>query len=123
MSKIRSKDTKIELFLRRALWKRGVRYRKYYGNEKIDIAFPKYKVAVFVDGCFWHSCPIHGHKPKSNTNYWDKKLEKNKERALAKDERLKENGWFCIHFWDHEISENLEKCVMEIKKILEIRGI
>ena len=58
MSAIRSKDTKPELSLRRALWAQGLRYRIHYGKEKIDIAFPSKKVAVFVDGCFWHRCPL-----------------------------------------------------------------
>ena len=119
MSKIRSTDTKVEMVLRRALWRESLRYRIYYGKEKIDIAFPKYKVAVFADGCFWHSCPAHGHLPKSNTSYWEGKLAKNKERAAAKELRLKESGWVTVHFWEHEISGNSGKCVSEIRKILD----
>ncbi|MEM3846110.1 MAG: very short patch repair endonuclease [Candidatus Parvarchaeota archaeon] len=121
MSRIRSTNTRVEIVLRRTLWKEGLRYRIYYGEEKIDIAFPKDMVAVFADGCFWHSCPIHGHTPKSNTSYWGKKLAKNKERAVAKDLRLKESGWKTIHFWEHEISENPEKCVTEIRELLAER--
>lgn len=121
MSKIRSTDTKVEMTLRKALWKEGLRYRIYYGKEKIDIAFPKVKVAVFADGCFWHSCPVHGHMPKSNTNYWGRKLAQNEDRAAAKELRLKESGWITVHFWEHEISGNPGKCVSEIKEILSER--
>jgi DNA mismatch endonuclease (patch repair protein) len=121
MSKIRSTDTKVEMILRRALWKEGIRYRIYYGKEKIDIAFPKVKVAVFADGCFWHSCPIHGHIPKSNTSYWGRKLAKNEERAVAKELRLKESGWITVHFWEHEICDNPGKCVSVIREILAER--
>ena len=88
MSRIRSKDTGIELLLRRALLASGLRYRVYYGKEKIDIAFPKEKLAVFTDGCFWHLCSQHGHIPKSNVDYWEKKLLKNVERAKTKDFQL-----------------------------------
>src|SRR3989344_28151 len=82
MSKIRSKDTKIEIIFREALWKSGFRYRKnsskYFG--KPDIVLPKYKTVIFIDSCFWHNCPKHGYLPKSNLRYWRKKIERNKER-------------------------------------------
>jgi DNA mismatch endonuclease (patch repair protein) len=105
MAAIRSKNTKPELALRRALWRRGLRFRLYYGKEKIDIAFPSKKVAIFVDGCFWHSCPAHSHVPKSNEEYWLPKLKKNIERDKAKEERLKQEGWKVIRLWEHELSE------------------
>jgi DNA mismatch endonuclease (patch repair protein) len=74
MSAIRSENTKPEIALRRALWARGWRYRKHYGKEKIDIAFPSKKLAIFLDGCFWHGCPLHSHLPKSHKEYWHLKL-------------------------------------------------
>jgi DNA mismatch endonuclease (patch repair protein) len=117
MSAIRSKNTKPELALRRALWAQGLRYRIHYGKEKIDIAFPSKKVAVFVDGCFWHGCPQHSHIPKSNQKYWIPKLERNKERATLKNQRLKKQGWKVLRFWEHEI-DNVESIVEEIKKAL-----
>lgn len=119
MSKIKSKNTKIELSIRSALWKRGFRYRIHYCKEKIDVAFPKEKIAIFVDGCFWHSCPIHGHKPRSNIDYWGKKLEKNIERSRAKDRRLTEEGWIILHFWEHEILTDLESCVRYIERKIQ----
>jgi DNA mismatch endonuclease, patch repair protein len=103
MSAIRSKNTKPEIFLRKALWSKGFRYRVQYGKEKIDIAFPSKKVAIFVDGCFWHGCPIHSHLPKSNEEYWHPKLKKNIQRAKSKNERLESEGWKVLHFWEHEL--------------------
>jgi DNA mismatch endonuclease (patch repair protein) len=117
MSAIRSKDTKPEIALRSALWAQGLRYRIHYGEEKIDIAFPFKKVAVFVDGCFWHGCPLHSHIPKSNQKYWIPKLEKNKERAILKNKRLRSLGWKVLHIWEHEL-DDLDSIVKEIKKAL-----
>jgi DNA mismatch endonuclease, patch repair protein len=103
MKAIRSKNTGPEVKLRKVLRARGLRYRVYYGIEKIDIAFPSKKLAVFVDGCFWHGCPLHSHIPKSNKDYWLPKLKRNMERDGAKDERLKGEGWTVMHFWEHEM--------------------
>lgn len=108
MSAIRSKNTKPELNLRKALWSEGMRFRIHYGKEKIDIAFPSKKLAIFVDGCFWHGCPKHSHIPKTNKEYWVPKLKKNIERSKAKDERLKANGWNVLHFWEHELVNTLK---------------
>ena len=120
MSRIKSKDTSPEMALRKALWHSGARYRVQYGKERIDIAFPGKKVAVFVDGCFWHSCPIHGHIPKSNIGYWKPKLGRNIERATEKDSRLEGSGWKVLHFWEHDAKKNPRKCALEIMKALEM---
>lgn len=105
MSKIRSRDTSPEMAIRRSLWRRGFRYRLQYGKERIDIAFPGQKVAIFIDGCFWHLCPTHGLIPKANQTYWIPKLEGNINRAILKDERLSRDGWRVIHIWEHETSD------------------
>src|SRR4030065_2940564 len=104
MSSIHSQDTGPETTLRKALWGKGLRYRKYYGKEKIDIAFPSKKLAIFVDGCFWHGCPIHSHMPKSNEDYWRPKLQKNIKRDRIKENSLSQNGWTVIRFWEHELN-------------------
>jgi len=104
MSAIPSRHTSPELALRKALRERGLSYRLHYGKERIDIAFPGKKIAVFVDGCFWHQCPLHGHLPKSNRRYWLPKLERNKKRAKEKDKRLRKLGWKVIHVWEHEFN-------------------
>ena len=105
MAAIHSKNTKPELKLRKELWKRNLRYRIHYGKERIDIAFPSKKLAIFVDGCFWHGCPIHSHIPKSNKSYWIPKLKKNMERDSAKNVRLIKNGWKTLHFWEHDLND------------------
>ncbi len=105
----RRTDTKPELALRRALHGRGYRYRKDYrldlGDGKRvrpDIAFTARRVAVFVDGCFWHSCPQHGSKPAVNVSYWDPKLRRNVERDRAADTALAAAGWEVVRVWEHE---------------------
>ena len=103
MRSIHSKNTCPELKLRKALWSRGFRYRIHYGKEKIDVAFPSKKVAIFVDGCFWHGCPIHSHLPKTNSAYWTPKLRKNIERDNVTNKRLKSHGWTVLRFWEHEL--------------------
>lgn len=118
MAKIRSNNTSPEIKLRKALWCIGLRYRLQYGREKIDIAFPGKKLAVFIDGCFWHSCPTHGHVPKTNAEYWKPKLEKNVQRAIEKDAELQQSGWVVVHFWEHEINSNAESCAHKIGVIL-----
>lgn len=119
MSAIHSKDTQPEIKLRKILWSLGLRYRIYYGREKIDIAFPKKKFAIFIDGCFWHQCPIHSHIPSSRREYWEPKLRKNIERAKAKDERLKGLGWSMIHIWEHELTDEA-RITLTIKRIREV---
>ncbi len=114
MSKIRSTETRPELKLRHELFVKGIRFRKYFGKERIDIAFPTLRLAVFVDGCFWHSCQIHGYIPKTNSAYWKRKFELNKRRASEKDKRLVDDKWTVIHIWEHSIDEDLENCVKTI---------
>lgn len=120
MAAIHSKDTKPELCLRKALWARGLRFRIQYGKEKIDIAFPSPKIAVFLDGCFWHGCPIHSHSPKSNEMYWLPKLRKNSERDSVQNERLRNQGWTVMRFWEHELKE-MEKVLMKIEVSLRAK--
>jgi DNA mismatch endonuclease (patch repair protein) len=119
MAAIHSTDTKPELVLRRALWRAGLRFRVYYGKERIDIAFPSRKLAVFVDGCFWHGCPLHSHLPKSHEDYWHPKLKKNMERDEAKNKRLEIDGWRVLRVWEHELNapeKILDKIHAELEK-------
>jgi DNA mismatch endonuclease (patch repair protein) len=103
----RRADTKPELALRTALHARGYRYRKDFRLDlpsrrvRPDIAFTSRKVAVFVDGCFWHACPDHGSKPKNNDWYWSPKLAKNVERDRAADNALTQAGWTVVRLWEH----------------------
>jgi DNA mismatch endonuclease (patch repair protein) len=103
----RRADTKPELALRAALHAMGYRYRKDFRLDlplrrvRPDIAFTSRKVAVFVDGCFWHACPDHGSKPKNNDWYWSPKLAKNVERDRAADVALAQAGWTVVRLWEH----------------------
>jgi DNA mismatch endonuclease (patch repair protein) len=101
------RDTQPELALRRALHARGYRYRVDWAlpgmpRRRADIAFPRRRVAIFVDGCFWHSCPVHKTAPASNSQWWAQKLAKNVSRDRETDEYLRNMGWTVLRFWEHE---------------------
>jgi DNA mismatch endonuclease, patch repair protein len=108
MSAIHRKDTRPELRLRSALHQRGYRFRKDHpvrvGGKvaRPDIVFTKRLVAVFVDGCFWHSCPDHGRRPGVNGEYWSPKLEGNAIRDREQTAALQSAGWTVLRFWEHE---------------------
>lgn len=107
MSRQRSRNTKVEMALRRALHAAGMRYRVHRSplkgvRREADILFGRAKVAVFVDGCFWHGCPQHATWPKSNAEFWRTKIEGNKRRDLDTDERLAAAGWLALRVWEHE---------------------
>jgi DNA mismatch endonuclease, patch repair protein len=100
--------TNPEIALRSALHHAGLRFRKDYpirGNARrpirVDIAFPRARLAVFVDGCFWHGCPEHGTTPRTNQAYWAPKLARNAERDRENDVRLRELGWRVVRIWEH----------------------
>lgn len=107
MSKVRSQDSKIEMAIRKELWKRGFRYRKadnkYFG--KPDIILPKYKTVLFIDSCFWHGCENHYRMPKSNTDYWQNKINNNKKRDNVVDKHYQKIDWQVIRIWEHEIKD------------------
>jgi DNA mismatch endonuclease (patch repair protein) len=101
------RDTKPELALRRAVWRLGLRYRvdiaPIPGRRRADLVFTRAKVAVYVDGCFWHSCPTHATIPKANREWWIEKLDTNVRRDRDTDRRLAEAGWTVIRVWEHEV--------------------
>ena len=115
MQSVHSTDTRPEVLLRKALWKRGIRYRKNYADlpGKPDIALTRYRIAVFVDGDFWHArghqdCP--GEQVASNKEYWRKKLKNNVERDKAVNDTLTEAGWLVLRFWcKRKINQCIEK--------------
>ncbi|MFD0151637.1 very short patch repair endonuclease [Streptomyces sp. NPDC055721] len=107
MSRQRSRDTDTEMALRRLLHASGLRYRVHRRpltgvRREADIVFGPTKVAVFVDGCFWHGCPEHATWPKRNAEFWREKIEKNRARDANTDARLKEEGWLSVRVWEHE---------------------
>ena len=121
MSHIRGKDTSIEIQTRSLMWNQGLRLRKHYGPFNIDIAFPSARVAVFIDSCFWHACPIHGSIPKTNTQFWEAKLHRNHNRDIKVTQTLKSQGWKVIRLWEHDLGPGLPKKVGEIKRLVHRR--
>ena len=103
----RERDTQPELALRRALYARGLRYRVDVRpvpelRRKADLVFRRHRVAVFVDGCFWHGCPEHGRRQHAvNAQYWSGKIEQNRKRDAETSERLQEFGWTVVRIWEH----------------------
>ena len=120
MSRIRGKDTKPEVRLRKHLWSKGVRgYRVSYKLAgKPDIAFPKYRVAVFVDGCYWHKCPQCFQRPETNKEFWEMKLDRNVERDQEVNSTLQSDGWTVLRFWEHRVRKDVSSCSREIKNAL-----
>ena len=119
MQRIRSTDTKPEVLLRKALWHRGVRYRKNYKElpGTPDIAITKYRIAVFVDGGFWHA---RGHEEnpgeqiQTNSSFWIKKLKRNVERDKEVNQALLEMGWLVLRYWDSDVNKDCDACVKDI---------
>ncbi|WP_274474082.1 very short patch repair endonuclease [Mangrovimonas aestuarii] len=117
MSKIRSKNTKPELRFRKALWKTGIRYRL---NNKLpgkpDISIKKYKLAIFIDGEFWHGYQWNERKEtiKSNRKFWIPKIERNMQRDREVNSKLEEMGYTIFRFWSKEINEQLDKCLNDV---------
>ena len=124
MSRIKGKNTKPETRLRKALWAKGLRYRVHYNLPgKPDIVFVSARVAVFVDGCFWHLCPIHSQLPQSNRDFWKTKLEKNVARDKRIAQELESKGWTVLRVWEHEIKDDLPEVVAQVERLLkENRG-
>lgn len=105
----RRADTRPEVALRRALHARGLRFRKDYllpvhGARAVraDIVFTRARIAVFLDGCFWHGCPEHGRVPSTNPQYWPEKLRRNRERDIQVSAALTADDWRVIRVWEHE---------------------
>ena len=122
MQAIRSKDSNIELKLRKELWKRGYRYRKNYKKlvGKPDIVFIGKKVVVFCDSEFWHGKDYHASvdRIKTNEEYWKKKIKRNIERDAEVNEVLQSQGWIVLRFWESDILNNLDDCICKISNCL-----
>lgn len=124
MSRIRGRDTSIEILLRKALWSKGFRYRKNYKKlpGKPDVALTKYKIAVFCDSEFFHGKNWPVLKKKlgngSNPDYWVPKIERNIERDRENDILLKSLGWSVVHFWGNEIKKDLSACIQVIEELI-----
>lgn len=118
----RRRDTKPEVALRSALHRAGLRYRcdlridLVGGRVRPDVVFTRRRVAVFVDGCFWHACPEHGTQPKANQQYWAQKLSRNVERDALNTALLVDSGWIVVRVWEHEA---VDTAVERVKAALD----
>jgi DNA mismatch endonuclease (patch repair protein) len=120
----RRSDTKLEVRVRSELHRRGLRFRKQLlitaGDVRVraDVAFPRQRLAVFLDGCFWHRCPEHGNSPRANSGYWSTKLDHNMERDRKVLAALETTGWSVLRIWEHvpanvaadQVQTKLDEC-------------
>ncbi len=114
----RSRDTKPELAVRSAVHRRGIRFRVSTRPQPelprtADLVLRKSRVAVFVDGCFWHGCPDHGTQPATNREYWSDKIARNVERDVETTDYLQQAGWTVLRFWEHEDPESAADRIQE----------
>ena len=121
----RRRDTRPELLVRRALFATGLRFRVDFApgsnrRRRADIVFTRTRLAVFIDGCFWHGCPIHGTSPKLNADYWTPKLARNIERDRDTDQELRGDGWTVARYWEHEaplsVAEEIRSLVIDLQE-------
>jgi len=116
MSQIRGTKTKPELIVKRNIDGRKLRYPPKGIPERPDFANKTKKVAVFIDGCFWHKCPRCYKPPKSNKKYWKAKIERNTKRDRHVNRKMKKDGWTVIRFWEHQVKENKSYVLKKINK-------
>ncbi len=119
----KTRDTTPEIQLRKLLYAQGLRYRVNHPvdglpRRTIDIAFTRLRLAVFIDGCFWHGCPEHFIPPKNNGSWWADKIARNKERDEETNTHLRQQGWVVLRFWEHYLpSASLEVVTSEMERI------
>lgn len=120
MSAIRS-VSKLEMHISKALWSKGFRLRRNVKSlfGKPDFALKGDKIVIFIDSCFWHSCPKHGNKPKSNVEFWDKKLKRNVERDQEVNNYYLDKRWHILRIWEHEFKEDFEEAINKIQKFVQ----
>jgi len=119
MARVRQKGTDAELSLRKELHARGLRYRLHVPlltkpRRVADIVFSSARVAIFIDGCFWHGCPEHASWPKSNAEFWREKIETNRARDADTDRRLRASGWRVVRVWSHESADDAAERIEDI---------
>lgn len=121
MSHIKSTNTKIEKDITKALWNLGYRFRKNAKSlpGKPDIAIKKHKVVIFLDSCFWHKCPEHFKKPKSNLEYWEPKIKRNIERDAEINSYYQQKNWHILRIWEHEVKKDFNNTLEKIKNFIE----
>lgn len=121
MARIRGQNTEPERRLRSALWAAGLRFRVHAVTPvgRPDVVFPTRQLAVFIDGCFWHGCPLHYVRPRSRLDHWTGKLRINVDRDRRQTLELESLGWRVLRVWEHEVYEELSEVVQKIRQALE----
>lgn len=121
MTHIKSTNTKIEKDITKALWNLGYRFRKNVKGlpGKPDIAIKKHKVVIFLDSCFWHKCPEHFKKPKSNLEYWEPKIKRNVERDAEINSYYQQKNWHILRIWEHEVKKDFDNTLLKIRNFIE----
>jgi DNA mismatch endonuclease (patch repair protein) len=123
MRRVRSKDTSCELLLRRELHRRGLRYRLHTDLPgKPDIVFVSARLAVFVDGCFWHGCPEHCRIPTTNRRYWEAKIARNQKRDATADAALRADGWRVVRVWEHRVRDKASRAKIVARIVRLVRA-
>jgi DNA mismatch endonuclease (patch repair protein) len=115
MSRIKQRDSAIERQLRAALWRAGLRYRKnvrMHGTP--DLVLLRARILIFVDSCFWHGCRFHCRKPKSNVEFWETKILRNRRRDLKVTKFYRRRGWTVFRFWEHQLLKDPDACVSRV---------
>ncbi|QNG35570.1 very short patch repair endonuclease [Geodermatophilaceae bacterium NBWT11] len=117
MSAVKKRDNGPEMAVRRLLHAAGLRYRVTWpvpGQRRrtIDIAFTRARLAVFIDGCFWHGCPLHATSPKANAAWWAEKISTNRTRDADVTSQLEDMGWTVLRFWEHEVPEDVASAIV-----------
>jgi len=121
MSRVRAKNTGPEAKIRKMLIANGIRgYRLHYNLPgKPDIVFTKKKIAIFIDGCFWHKCPVCFQEPETRKDFWMNKIQSNVDRDKKVDKQLKDEGWTVLRFWEHDVRKKPDAIIKKISKIIE----
>ena len=119
MKRQRTRDTALEIAVRKILYARGARYRKHYPvpglkRRTIDIAFPGPRLAVFLDGCYWHGCAAHGGLPKNNHSAWEQKMVENRQRDAETNKWLESHGWLVRRYWEHSGASDIAADVLRL---------
>jgi DNA mismatch endonuclease (patch repair protein) len=121
MRGVPSKHTSGELLFRKALWALGIRGFRLHSATvpgHPDVVFPKQRIAVFIDGCFWHGCPKCYRAPKSNQNYWKMKVKRNRKRDEAVNELCEKAGWKVLRIWEHDVVRNPKVAAGKLTRLL-----
>ena len=121
MSRIKGKNTGPEVKLRKLLYAHGIRGYRVHCNlkGKPDIVFVKKRIAIFIDGCFWHKCPVCFQEPETRKEFWMKKIQSNVDRDNKVNTQLKDEGWIVMRFWEHDVRKNPDVIVKKISEMTE----